>query len=311
MLAEASGLGADDLIRLGALVRERVSCDWPELDAELAGMADGADTELELLWAINARTELLGGIGECSLIGRLDGARAGVAQNWDWHPDLAPSRIVWTVEHDGTWFTTVTEAGMLGKIGLNGSGIACGLNFLSSSIDGGVDGVPVHVLLRLVLEAGSLADAMALLMRARVSASSCITLAGAEADGAGLVAVELSPAGAALVWPDADGVLVHTNHFRGGLRDAVDLEPAERPGTLLRQRRLESLVREGAADEVALGSHYPRPAPVCRHDADSDATAWVDRRATLLSVVIDPSVPSLRLAPGPPCVEPFVSVPLP
>jgi len=310
MLAELHGLDRAGIARLGSLVAGRVADDWPGLDAELAGMAEGSEVAPELLWAVNARTELLGGTGECSLIGRLEGARVTVEQKWDWHPALLPSRIVWSVEHDATWFTTVTEAGMLAKLGLNGRGLACGLNFLRCSLDGGAAGMPVHVLLRLVLqECESLAEAIGLLLGARTSASSCITVAGAEAADAGLVAVELSPAGAIVQWPGSDGVLVHTNHFLDAPPGGADPEPAEHPSTLLRRRRLADLVAAGTGDEHALACHFPKPEAVCRH-VDPEAP-WPERRATLLSLRADPAAPSLYIAPGPPCAVPFESVALP
>jgi isopenicillin-N N-acyltransferase-like protein len=310
MLWEVAGLDERELERLGALAGASVASAWPALGDELVAMAGAAGVEPSLLWAVNARTELLGGDGECSLIGRLDGARVSIAQNWDWHPELAASRVLWTVEERGRWFTTFTEAGMLAKVGVNDRGLACGLNFLSSSLDGGVDGMPVHVLLRLVLqECGSLVDAMRLLLAARTSASACVTLAGAERAGAGLVAIELSPGGPVVVWPGADGVLVHTNHFLGTLPAGHDLEPAERPGTLLRRDRLAALVAGGAADRDALACHFPAAEPVCRHD-DQDV-AWADRRATLLSLVLDPRAPSFEVAADPPCEGEYERVPLP
>ncbi len=310
MLAEVAGLDEDGLERIGGRVGARVAGSWPGLGAELAGIADGAGVDPAVLWAVNARTELLGGTGECSLIGRLDGDRVSIAQNWDWHPDLAASRVLWTVEHGGTWFTTFTEAGMLAKVGLNGRGLASGLNFLSSSLDGGVDGVPVHVLLRLLLqECGSLVEAMRLLLGSRTAASACVTLAGAEPAGAGLVAIELSPGGPVVVWPGADGVLVHANHFLGSPPSARDLEPFERPGTLLRRARIAALVAGGAGDREALACHFPAAEPVCRHDDAS--VAWAERRATLLSVVLDPRGPSFEVAADPPCAAGFERVALP
>ena len=109
MLWEVAGLREAELERLGTLVGAAVTTAWPALADELAGMADGAGVEPALLWAVNARTELLGGDGECSLIGRVDGARATIAQNWDWHPELGASRVLWTVEERGEWFTTFTR----------------------------------------------------------------------------------------------------------------------------------------------------------------------------------------------------------
>ena len=206
---------------------------WPELVDELDGIAAGAGQDTLELLAINARSELLSPIAvtECSSIGRLRGAGVSLAQNWDWHPDLAPARVLLTTAPPGDpWFVTMTEAGILAKVGLNARGLATALNFLTCSVDGGLDGVPVHVLLRVLLErCGSATDALELLMGARVSASACVTIAVAEPGGAALFAVELSPGGAALVRPDADGLLIHTNHFLVPPAQGDDTQPRDHP----------------------------------------------------------------------------------
>jgi isopenicillin-N N-acyltransferase-like protein len=310
MLADAHDLGGRRLVALGRDIGREVTSRWPELGEEVDGLAAGSGHAPEDLWVVNARTELLGGPGECTLAGRLDGGGVRLGQNWDWHPDLAASRVIWTVEHDGGWFTTVTEAGMLAKLGLSSRGLASGLNFLNCTADGGAGGVPIHVLLRLVLShCCSLIDALALLTGTPVSASSCITLAAVEAGTPALLAVELSPAGAAVAWPDADGVLAHANHFASPPGGELDTEPAERPGTLLRAWHLRRLVAGGTSLEQALASHFPAGEGICRHAAAD--VAWADRRATLLSLVADPGALTLRLAAGPPCEEPYADVPRP
>ena len=65
------------------------------------------------------------------------GAGGLLAQNWDWHPDLRASTVVWIVEHDDRWFATLTEAGILAKIGLNSAGLGVCLNILRTTADGG------------------------------------------------------------------------------------------------------------------------------------------------------------------------------
>ncbi len=310
MLADAHGLSGRRLAAIGGEVGREVAARWPELGEEVDGLAAGSGQAAADLWAVNARTELLGGAGECTLAGRLDGAGVQLGQNWDWHPELAASRVIWTVEHDDGWFTTVCEAGMLAKLGLSSHGLASGLNFLTCSADGGTGGVPIHVLLRLVLSScGSLLEAVGLLLRARVSASSCITLAAVEAATPALLAVELSPAGAAVAWPDGDGVLAHANHFVSPPAGERDTEPEERPSTLLRAWQLRRLVAAGTGLEEALRSHFPAGEGICRHAAAG--ASWVDRRATLLSLVADPGAMTLRLAAGPPCEQPYADVPLP
>jgi isopenicillin-N N-acyltransferase like protein len=102
---------------------------------EIAGIAAGAGVDELALRAVNARTEILAGQGlcECSVVG----TGAVLAQNWDWHPDFAASTLVWVVEQPGGgWFATLTEAGLLAKIGLNSAGLGMCLNLLATSAAG-------------------------------------------------------------------------------------------------------------------------------------------------------------------------------
>jgi isopenicillin-N N-acyltransferase like protein len=296
LLQEAAGVGPAELRRSGADVAERLEPRWPELWDELEGIAAGARQDVLELAAVNARTELLAG---CSVIAR----PALLAQTWDWHPALGAATLTWTVHQPGgRWFTTATEAGILAKLGCSSSGVACGLNFLASSEDGGTDGVPVHVLLRLVLErCDGIDEALALLQGARPSASACITLAGAER----VVAAELSPRGVTLVDADADGWVVHTNHFLAGPAAGSDTLRTE--GTLARRDLLVRLLRRGVPALEALATHAPAEEPVCRHD-DPPGTPWAERRATLLALAIDPASGEMLVAPGPPCTNGFARV---
>jgi len=293
------GFSRDELVVFGSAVGDAVGRRWPDLVNEVEGIAAGAGVRTELLLAVNARTELLGprAACECSVAGVLARGDVRVVQNWDWHPDLAASSLVWRVDQeDGRWFSTLTEAGIVAKLGVSSAGLCVGLNFLTCSLDGGVGGDPIHVLLRVLLDrCDGLLEALALLGGASVTASSCVTLGWADDGEAALAAVELSPGGSAVLWPDARGRLEHTNHFRAPLPGGEDTQPAESPSTLL---RLDVLRRADEA-EAALRSHLGRPQSVCRHDVAADA--WEDRRATLASVAMDPGRGSFRVAAGPPC----------
>jgi isopenicillin-N N-acyltransferase-like protein len=311
LLHEAAGVEPADLAARGAAVGERIERERPDLVFELEGIAAGAGVPVEELLAVNARTELLAGrpvAGECTLAGVLGPAKVRLAQNWDWHPALAASTVLWTIPlEDGGWMTTVTEAGMLGKLGLSSHGLAVGLNFLASTHDDGADGMPVHVLLRMVLDScRSAAEALELLLRTAVGASACVTIAGAEADGHALAAVELSPAGPALVWPDGAGRLVHANHFLAGPVAGSDAIAHAEPASLLRRRHAQARLEGGAGLEDVLRSHFPRPYGICRHEDARDA--WAERRATLVSVVMDPGAGTLALAAGRPCECPFETI---
>ena len=118
------------------------------------------------------------GSGECSVAAWV-GCTRGRAH--DAGPELGlpprPRRLapVWTVEGSDGWFATFTEAGIVAKTGLNAFGLAITLNYLASSADGGIDGVPVHIALRMLLD--SCHDERAaerLIDSLRVSASACV-----------------------------------------------------------------------------------------------------------------------------------------
>jgi isopenicillin-N N-acyltransferase-like protein len=312
LFREAAGAGDEAVRGAGARAGALLDRLRPDLREEIEGIAAGARQDPLALFAVNARTEILAGAaqsGECSVAGLLGHDRVRLAQTWDWHPDLAPARVV--VTHpagDGPGFTTVTEAGIVAKLGLNDAGLAVGLNFLTCSADGGPEGTPIHVLLRMLLDRCATAlDALTLLLTTPVSASSCVTVAASsDAGGPALFSVELSPGGAGVCWPDADGRLAHTNHFLAAPRAGRDTQPETFPSTLLRLDRLQRRLAGGADPAAALRDHFPMPEAICRH-ADP-AAAWPDRRATLLCTDLDPVGRTIRVAAGPPCCTPFEAV---
>jgi isopenicillin-N N-acyltransferase-like protein len=263
---------------LSAGGRVRASDDEHE---ELHGIATGAGVEVKDLLAVNARTELTSGRHECSVVG--DGEI--LAQNWDWHPDLKESTVLWIVHENGGWFATITEAGMLAKIGMNDAGLGVCLNLLRSSEDGGLDGTPIHLLMRRTLACRSVREAIALLMSTRVSASSAVTVAtrGRQAT------IELSPGGANIVRG-----LTHTNHFLKPPPAGEDVIESEST-----RRRLDAI--RSLPLREALRSH-----PVCQHVDESEP--WEDRTATLASVIMDLATLRMEVAAGQPCTAPYAEI---
>jgi isopenicillin-N N-acyltransferase-like protein len=158
--------------------------------------------------------------GECTAMGVTAAAsqtgQAWLAQNWDWMGRQREALVLLhTQGPSGQSITTLTEAGMLAKIGINQSGFALGLNILRSKRDGSRLGVPVHVLLRHLLDCTSVAHARERLHALQTElglgfgAASNVPCADAQGQAA---CFEVSPAGWAEVTP-IDGVVVHTNHF--------------------------------------------------------------------------------------------------
>jgi isopenicillin-N N-acyltransferase like protein len=311
LFAEASGLDVAAVRSFGERVGERLRGEHPDAHEEIAAIARGAGVDEPLLTAVNARTELLAGAArpECSAIGVLperSGGHTLLAQNWDWHPSLRESVVLWTiVEPDGRWLVTMTEAGILAKIGINSRGVGLCVNILESSADGGPGGIPVHVLMRLALQRCDDAAAAGVLLEAsEVSGSTCFSVGSPGA----LACYEVSPAGVARIEPE-HGVLLHTNHFLEPTGDAEDVHRRESPTTVARLEELERRVRrapgrlDAAAVKAALRSHDARPNAICCHDPDNEC--YADRTETLVSVCLDLDELRFEISEGAPCSSPY------
>lgn len=219
------GLGWEEALRRAHPYRDVIGAFDAALLEEIEGIARGAGRPFGELLALNARTEILplnrpavverpADMGECTAIAvSRSGSATGetlLAQNWDWVEGQRQALVLLRVpDGDAPGCLTLTEAGMLAKIGLNARGFGVCLNILRSVHDGVQTGVPVHVLLRALLRLGSVREAEAFAGRLAYGASSNVLCADRGGDAA---ALEVSPKGLRAVRSDAPW-LCHTNHF--------------------------------------------------------------------------------------------------
>lgn len=268
----------------------------PHLLAEMEGVAAGSGVPVEVIGALNARTEILAG-RECSTVARTTEPEGPwLAQNWDWFLD-APERCVVLATPE---YTTFTEAGILGKIGVNRAGLAVSLDILRHTSDRTSPlGVPVHLLLREILGAcESLQDVADLLAASPTSASSCITIITAAGEGA---VFEVTPQAVAQIGPDDDGFLSHTNNFcDAALAPGDKVVPEGRHGDLIasRPKTLDDARR-------ALASHATTPS-VCVHETIKPG---LPPAGTAASILMDPVARRMWVAAGPPCTTEFEEIP--
>jgi isopenicillin-N N-acyltransferase like protein len=301
------GHGLEDVRRFGARVLGAVERWHAPLAVELEAFAEGARLEPELVAALNGRTELLA-LAECTTVGRCASTTGPwLAQNWDWYADAPERCLVWSAAVQGGRFATMTEAGILAKVGVSTRGIAVALNILYHVRDGtGELGVPVHLVLRRLLEeAASVEDAWALLRETPYSASSCVTVVDARGGGA---CFELSPAGVARIEPRA-GLLAHSNHFLDETLagDEAEQPAAWLPGSRARLARAERADPRELSDALTLlGDHTSEPQAICRHDEPSGEPGR-PLVGTVVSVAMRPGVPELRVAAGQPCECAFLT----
>ena len=312
-LFATSSAGTVVLEPLGEQALASVRSYDPELADEIEGIAEGAGVPVAAVAAINARTEGLAccdapGRGECSVVVALgsNGASSTAGQTWDWHEELADSWLIWTIEHPGgRTVHTLTEFGIVGKIGVSSTGIGVLLNILHHGRDGACVGAPIHVIARRILDrASDLNEAVTIAAGADVSASSAITLVASGGEERSAVTAELYPGGPQFVLPDERGVLVHTNHFLTQPASWDDREPAIGPDSFFRYEILRRRVTESApasANELVdvLTSHLGGAGAVCRHPArDADFGA---RYATLATIALDVERGGMTVHRGGPC----------
>lgn len=332
-LFEHCGLGWDDARAIGLRLRPVIGRFDAGLLEEIEGIAAGAEREVDEILALNARTEILpptfperatpewlarmrGGtdFGECTAIAVTPArSRTGetlLAQNWDWLGDQRASLVLLRErEPDGNALLTLTEAGMLAKIGLNSRGFGVCLNILRSRSDGLKRGVPVHALLRRLLSCANVADAERLVRATRCSASSNILCADA---GGHAASFELSPDGAEVLRA-VDGTLCHTNHFIAPA--AATREVALPPGLSSRPRlaralgHAEARPKHGIEDlQAMLRDESDGLLSVCRHP--DPALPEFARVESVASVIMELARGVMHVAPDVPSRARYQPVPL-
>lgn len=310
------GVAEDDVRRVGTAVLDPIRGYAPDLSEEIRGIAAGAGLAHWEIGALNARTELLAlgqGLMEECTTGVLvpDDSPPLTVQTWDWYDNLVDSWFVWTLPRSGGGSVhTLTEYGIVGKIGVSSAGVSVHFNALRHRRDRGDGGVPVHVVARRVLdEAESVDEAVRIAAAAEVSASSSVTVTGPRGDGNGegwdTLSIELHPGGPAVVSRALGAMsLVHTNHFVAAEVDEAD--QVRRPLSTTYERfdlATTSLTngRPPNRDDLAaaLASHELGPHGTCAHPLPG---APLDERgATLAVVVTEPAAGRMWVHAGGAC----------
>lgn len=202
----SSGLSPDALEKKATEIKGIIEQFNPDYCTEIEAIAKGSEVPAWKIYALNARTEILNtAVSECtSLIFRQPRL---MGQTWDWCEPMESLFVL--VEHhypDGNRLLTVTEPGMLAKLGLNSRGVGLCLNILiakSSTV-----GVPVHILSRAILESADVKAASAMIDRSGLGKASHFLVADAAGSAC---SHEFAGAVSAKV-PMDDSHYLHTNH---------------------------------------------------------------------------------------------------
>ena len=312
---------------------------------EMKGIAIGSGFQFLDILALNIRSEIsMGLMSKSESEIESDGctalyasSAAVLAQNWDWEEPQRDNLVVIHAFQDiGTsndidtgsrndddddtisfsdsdeyekimsynW-TTVTEAGMVAKIGLNSFGVGVCLNAIRAR---GVDfgRLPVHIALRLVLDCSSCEEAVSRLRQIGVAAACHILVAD---DTGAAYGVECSFADIKTLSVH-DNRLTHTNHWllghsgpAGRIHEAVVL-----PDSKIRQERVNYLLQRGIGKDAVhdiekiLEDQDNYPTSINREASDKNPSE------TLCSIVMDLKQRMARVRMGRPTepVDSFV-----
>ena len=232
---------------------------------------------------MNVRTEVAYGMfsdGCTALSWKTDDA-SFLAQNWDWQYEQAENLIRLNIHQSSKpTINMITEAGIIGKIGLNSASVGVCLNAIRAQ---GVDftKLPCHLALRACLESSSRSEAMRTLHKAGV-ASACHILI---ADPTGGVGLECSYLDIIDLPMSNQNVVTHTNHFvevHANVQESNSL-----PDSPFRLERINQLIssckEDPGIEDIAslLKDEKNYPTAINRGPTDSSTIA------TLFSIVMD------------------------
>lgn len=306
------GMAWDEAQRRGAGYRDLIGGFDAALLEEMEGIARGAGRRLSEILALNVRTEILPpsfltGVdtGECTAIAvNPAGSTTGealLAQNWDWVGSQRDALILLRVcEGDRPACLTLTEAGMLAKIGFNAHGVGVCLNILRSVFDGAKPGIPVHILLRALLGRSSVHDAIAFCSKLSFGGSSGILMVDRSGDAASL---EFSPKGLRVVRGEG-ATLCHTNHFLHpeatswqatqvpNLSSLPRLERARQHAAARPKHGVEDLKRLLRDESAGLLSICRKPDPTLPPEVQIESVASVIMELARGVMHVAPDVPS-------------------
>jgi isopenicillin-N N-acyltransferase-like protein len=301
-----------------------ISRHLPEQLQEMKGIAKGAGLTLEEILLLNARTEMFVKVSQhsepvfnpgCTALAIINrDARKpllALGQNWDWNPVLADAPVLLRQKPaKGPSLVTLTEAGMVGKIGFNRHGLGVCLNFLSHTSDYSEYGfgIPVHCLLRAIMGCATLEEACALVNSMPRSASANFLVAQQDKGAPVTVSLECTPNTVKKI-KETRGFLTHTNHFK-----SPSLMPGCTSGlgfcTVNRDKvaqKMSRLLAGKISDPVArmkkvLKSRQGAPYSISKSFISNASIA------TLAGIIMDLSRNRLHLTSGPPHVSAWMEL---
>lgn len=281
---------------------------------ECKGIADGAGVTLADILALNMRNEVVtmpeALADGCTSVAVLPEATKNgqtyLGQNWDWKASQKKALLLLHIQQNAPLphITMVTEGGIVGKIGCNSAGLGVCLNALGCR--GGGQGVPLHFVLRGILNSRKLSDALGRINQLPNACAANFLMAHKEGEA---LDVEKAPHDFAVFYPES-GFLVHTNHFITSRLQKDDTLRFTITDSYIRLGRAEKYCRNHCGQiskenlMALFADHVEYPDAICRHEDPLDAESR--RKCTVFSIVMELNQGRIWLCQGNPCQNTYL-----
>lgn len=292
-------LPEQEILRIADQFQKSTDAFREDIYIEIGALARAAEIDPLWIYALNGRTELLNlNPMECTtLVFKKQGL---IGQNWDWDGEIEELAVILDIEkEDGHRILTMTEPGMIGKIGMNHCGVGVCLNFMTIE-NYQPFGVPLHVLLRSILDCKSVNEAQALIrphLRGKVGN---IVISNGTGD-----VVDLELGGDEFFSIPTDDLFVHTNHFLTKVDYDLRLFPSS-TGRYNRAKELLSQLEVPSVDSIKdiLKDRENGDAPICR-TRFSHPMLTDDASITVTTIIMDLRNLQFHITRGNPFDNPF------
>ncbi|MFW9784053.1 MAG: C45 family autoproteolytic acyltransferase/hydrolase [Candidatus Heimdallarchaeota archaeon] len=278
-----------------------------EYALEIESIADAADVDPLWIYAINSRSEIMAnmenGSTECTAIFFRTPRILG--QNWDWAADFEDLAVIMRLTtSDGHKIIQVTEPGMIGKIGFNNSGLGVCLNFLH--VDEELLGLPIHIILRAMLECKTIEEAKKLAKKVGNGQSGNILIG----DKYGKYQ-DIEYEGSDISFLESEiNYFVHTNHFLRN--EKLNSNPDLLQSSINRHKTARKLLKGNQTlslefmKTILLDDTDPE-LPICRKYIPGTT---MDQVGTVCTILMDLNKEIMHITKGSPLHNPFISTSL-
>ena len=287
------------LLKLGNKFKSVIKHFDPLYATEIEAIASGADIHPVWIYMLNSRSEIMNIFqNECTAIFFTYSAILG--QNWDWAQDLENLAVLMKIEQeDKPDILMMTEPGIIGKIGFNSDGLGACLNFLDSGKQ--TQGVPIHLILRKILESSSIDSALNSINPYMTGKSANVLIGNSHEQF-----VDIEFANDEFYQPGTKNEpFIHTNHYLEN--EELNKDKEKLASSFTRYNVGRNLLQKSPAQSVndmkdLLLDRSEDTLPICRHYVENPDIGTV---GTICTLIMDLKNKQMHLTKGSPLVTPF------